>query len=144
MQTRPSGQLKRPRNHPASGDVHLSKEHALQGSCRPKVAVGPLADLSPDCPVSFLSTRCRFSNERRDAPGDKARPAVAWHLGKRLRDFSRRWAFWLETEAGPCARLSSSREFGSVQLARARDARRTLGVLLQVQKSAPSLSFSIG
>ena len=28
-------------------------------------------------------------------------PIVAWHLGVKLRDFSRRWAFWLGTEAGP-------------------------------------------
>ncbi len=33
-------------------------------------------------------------------------PAVAWHLGVRLRDFSRRWAFWLETEAGPSLKLA--------------------------------------
>src|ERR1700738_5187695 len=32
--------------------------------------------------------------------------AVAWHLGVRLRDFSRRWAFWLETEAGPSLKLA--------------------------------------
>ena len=31
---------------------------------------------------------------------------VAWHLGVRLRDFSRRWAFWLETEAGPSLKLA--------------------------------------
>src|SRR5215831_13307929 len=31
---------------------------------------------------------------------------VAWHLGMRLRDFSRRWAFWLETEAGPSLKLA--------------------------------------
>ena len=32
--------------------------------------------------------------------------AIAWHLGVRLRDFSRRWAFWLETEAGPSLKLA--------------------------------------
>jgi membrane protein len=31
---------------------------------------------------------------------------VAWHLGVRLRDFSRRCAFWLETEAGSSLRLA--------------------------------------
>ena len=30
---------------------------------------------------------------------------VAWHLGLRHRDFFRRWAFWLETEAGSSLRL---------------------------------------
>ena len=30
---------------------------------------------------------------------------VAWHLGVRLRDFSRCWAFWHETEAGPSLKL---------------------------------------
>src|SRR5580704_16077479 len=33
-------------------------------------------------------------------------PAVAWHLGVRLHDFFRRWAFWLETEAGSSLTLA--------------------------------------
>jgi hypothetical protein len=35
----------------------------------------------------------------------KSAMSVAWHLGVRLRDFSRRLAFWLETEAGPSLKL---------------------------------------
>ena len=35
-----------------------------------------------------------------------ATAVVAWHLGVRLRDCSRRWAFWLETEAGPSLKLA--------------------------------------
>jgi hypothetical protein len=31
---------------------------------------------------------------------------VTWHLGVRLREFSRRWAFWLETEAGRGLKLA--------------------------------------
>ncbi len=37
---------------------------------------------------------------------DVAIASVVWHLGVRLRDFSRRWAFWLETEAGPSLKLA--------------------------------------
>ena len=35
-------------------------------------------------------------------------PVDAGHLGVRLRDFSRRWAFWLETEAGLNLKLAAN------------------------------------
>jgi hypothetical protein len=41
---------------------------------------------------------------RREVEGEAM--IVAWHLGVRLRDFSRRWAFWFETEARPSLKLT--------------------------------------
>jgi hypothetical protein len=61
----------------------------------------------PTAPAVGCSARCwRRLPEGRKPHVRQETARVAWHLGVRLRDFSRRWAFWLETEAALSLKLA--------------------------------------